>query len=47
LEKTTEACHVEHATQKTRKLAEAKAKKETKKQRLAEEEERKKQMEYL
>ena len=42
LEEVTEACYVECVAQKARKAAEAKARKEAKKQRIAEEEEKKK-----
>ena len=48
LQEATEAHRVEHAAQKFRRKAEAKAKEEAERQRVAEEEERKKRtMEYL
>ena len=42
LEEAVEVCHVEHATQKMRKMAEAKIRKKAKKQRIIEEEKKKK-----
>jgi len=48
LQEAAEVCHAERAAQKARREAEAKAKEEAKRQRVAEEEERKKRtMEYL
>ena len=47
LEKTVEACCVEHVAQKARREAEAKAKKEAKRRRIAEKEEKKKTLEYI
>ena len=47
LEEAMEACHVEHIAQKTRREVETKAKKETKRQRLVEEEESRKKLEYI
>jgi len=47
LQETVEAYHVEHAAQKARREVEAKAKVEAKRQRLVEEEKKKKQLEYL
>ena len=46
LEEAVEACHVECMAQKARREVEAKVKKEAKRQRLAEEEKRKK-LEYI
>jgi len=47
LEEAAEAHCVEHAAQKTKKVAEVKIREETKKWRLVEEEEKKKWIEYL
>ena len=48
LQEAAEACHAEHTAQKARKKAEAKAKEEAKRKRVAEEEERKRRIvEYL
>jgi len=48
LQEAVEACHAECAAQKARKEVEAKAKEEAKRQRVAEEEERKRRTrEYL
>ena len=48
LEEVAKLCQAEHAAQKARRKVEAKAKKEAERQRVAEEEERKKRMiEYL
>ena len=47
MKEVTEACYVECVAQKARKAAEAKARKEAKKQRITEEEEKKKQIEYI
>jgi len=47
LEEVAEAYHVEHAAQKTRKVVEAKAREKAKKQRISEEEEKKKWIEYI
>jgi len=42
-----EACHIEHATQKVRKVAKTKAREKAEKRRLAEKEDKKKQLKYL
>jgi len=48
LQKAAEACHAEHAAQKARREAEARAKEEAERQRVVEEKERKKRtVEYL
>ena len=47
LEEAVEACHIEHVAQKARKEAKTKAREEAEKQGLAEEEDKRKQMEYL
>jgi len=47
LEEVVEVCHLKHAAQKARKMAEAKAREETEKQRLVEKKKKKKQLEYL
>ena len=47
LQETIEAHHVEHVAQKTRREVEAKTKEEAKRQRLVEEEKKKKQLEHL
>ena len=48
LQKAAEARHAEHTAQKARREAEARAKEEAKRQRVVEEEERKKRIrEYL
>ena len=44
LQEAAEACHAEHVAQKARREAEAKAKEEAKKQRIAE---KKKKLEYI
>ena len=46
-EEAAEAYYVEHVAQKVRREVEAKVRKEAKKQRLVEEEKKKKQLEYL
>ena len=47
LEKAAEVCHIEYAAQKTRKAAEAKAREEAEKWKIAEKKKKKKKMEYL
>ena len=47
LKEAVEACHVEYAAQKIRREAEAKAREKAKKQKLAEEEKKKKWLEYI
>ena len=47
MEEIAEACCVKHAVQKARKVVEAKARKKTKKQRLAKKKDKRKWMEYL
>ena len=47
MEKTVEACDIEHIAQKARKEMEAKAKKEAKRQRFAEKEKKRKKLEYI
>ena len=47
LKEVAEACYIECTAQKARKMVKDKVRKKTKKQRLAKEEKKKKQMEYL
>lgn len=47
LEEVAETCYIEQATQKIRKVTEAKTQKKAKKQRLIKKKKKKKQLEYL
>ena len=49
MEEVAKTCHIEYAAQKTRKVAETKAREEAKKKRLIEKKKKKKkkQMEFL
>ena len=47
LQETAEVCHAEHVAQKARREAKAKAKEEAERQRVAEEERKKRTVEYL
>jgi len=47
LEEVAKACHIKCAAQKVRKVVKAKTKEESKKRRLAEEENKRKKLEYL
>ena len=47
LEEVVEACYIKYATQKVRKVIKVKVKEKVKKQRLVEEKDKRKQLEYL
>jgi len=47
LEETVKACCIKHTAQKVRKAVEAKVREEAEKRRLAEEKDKRKQLEYL
>jgi len=47
LKKTVEACHIECATYKVRKVAETKTREKAEKRRLAEKDNKRKKLEYV
>ena len=47
MKEAVEACYIKHVAQKAKKVAKAKIREEAKKKRIAEEEEKRKRLEYL